>query len=159
MNRSAKHIVFLILIISITALILVSCGQPIILPRPSQDEGVTPFEPTGKIDYTLENGVLTVSCETDIMDGAIITVTVDGTDGTNYETVTLTKSGNIEQSFTVSENWPDSIIASVICTSKNQPDSVLEAYGKNFQNLSGDNVLWNTDGCFFGVQTDIISVR
>lgn len=160
MSKSLKKIVIMAVLAVICVSALVGCGKQEILPRPQADEGVTPIEITGDITYTLNEGVLTVNCKTDIMDGATVTVTIDAIDGTNVDSKEFEGAKNeFSTEFKVTEDWPEIVYATYVCTSKDQPDEITDAYGKKFQNITGEDVMWNTDGCFFAVQTEKIAVK
>jgi len=160
MSRTLKKIVITVVIAVLSIAVLAGCGKQEVLPRPAADEGVTPIEVTGEISYTLENGVLTVNCKTDIMDGAKVTVAIDAVDGTNVTSKEFEGAKNeFSTEFEVTEEWPDEVFATYVCTSKKQPKEITEVYGKGFQNITGEDVMWNTEGCFLAVQTEKITVR
>ncbi len=118
---------------------------------------------TGSCTAELVDGKLVVSGETNLMDGTNGIISVLNSDGTRIEQQKVTKEGdNLKAEFTVGEDWPDKVYGFLMFdTSKSdgQPDEVKEAYGKKFQNLTGDDLIWDQNGIIVVFQSEAVEIN
>ena len=136
----------------LTVVLLAGCGSPTI-NRPQKTPGAVGVNVTGSCDIELGGGVITVSGQTDIMNGSLIHVSVVSQDGMIVDAVTFAKTEDaVKYEFAVtSEKYDDSVkkVTGFITCAPSlygaQPEAVYAVYGKNFENIEGDNI-WNNDG-------------
>ena len=155
-----KLIVLLVIVIAAVA-VLAGCGGAQEIKRPEAD-GET-FTVTGSCTAELSDGKLVVSGETNLMDGTNGIISVLNSDGTRIEQHNVTKEGdNLKAEFTVAEDWPETVYGFIMFdTSKSdgQPDAVKEAYGKKFQNLVGDDLIWDQSGIIVVFQSEAVKIK
>ena len=142
------------------SLVLAGCGVSQIT-QPAPDEGVTPTKITGSCTLEkIDESTLRVRCTTDLMDGAIVGISIDSYNGEVLAEQTFTKKGdNFYADFTIDPKWDEPIYGNVVCSPNlygGQPDAVKNAYGAKLQNIEGDSVIWNLDGNVVVFQSEIM---
>lgn len=143
--------VILILVCICLAAALAGCGA-VVLTRPAKSDGAASVAITGSCNMSLENGVITITGQTNIMDGALLQIAVVGQDGLTVDSKVITKSGDqISQSFNISEKYKDikTVFGFITCAPSQygaQPDGVYNSYGRKFENITADNDNYQWDG-------------
>lgn len=148
--RFRKFAVVAMILLSVV--LLSACGASAIT-RPVPTVGAAMVSVSGSCEIALEDGFITVSGETDIMDGALIHLSIVSQDGMIVDSVKFTKNGDaVSHRFTVTaDKYDDSIMkvtGFITCAPSlygAQPEGVYNVYGKDFENIEGD-FLWNNDG-------------
>jgi len=133
------------------------------LDRPSMSAGAASYEVTGSCEAVLNGDVLTVSGKCDIADGTYGTISVYSTSGEELANEVIVKTGdNLKHDFTVQDNWSDQVYGFITFDTKqagDQPEAILAMYGKKFENISGEGVVWDSHGIAVVYQSEIITVR
>ena len=143
---------------------LAGCGGGRTLQKPAMQEGAVAVEVTGSCDIKLENGVITVSGETNLMNGAIVYISVEAQNGITLDSRKSIVGGeSISEDFVVSgDKYDDSvktITGHITCAPRlygNQNPDILNVYGSKFENIQSEgNLIWDSTGCFvvFGSKT------
>lgn len=133
--------------------VLSGCGGAP-LEKPERLADVPTYDVTGTCELSLASNVITVSGETDLMDGVIIHVSVHDQAGNELDSVNIVKNGDkISQDFQiVGSKYNESVkyIAGFItCVPKlygKQSDSVFKNYGEEFEYVNTENELYNNEG-------------
>lgn len=100
--------------------------------------------------------VITVSGQTDLIDGVILHISVHDQAGNELDSVNIIKNGDkISQDFQITNNFYDDsvkyILGYITCAPNlygDQSDSVIKNYGEEFEYIDtkdGDSI-WNNDG-------------
>lgn len=152
MQKKRFKIYGVAVMVLLAAALLAGCGAPA-LPRPTPSAGAAPVRVSGSCEITVGDGVITVSGETDIMDGALMHVSVVSQAGMIVDSVTFTKNGDtVSKDFSITPAKYDETVQKVAgyitCAPSlygAQPQSVYDAYGKKFENIDSGFV-WNNDG-------------
>ncbi|MBC5646968.1 hypothetical protein [Christensenella tenuis] len=156
-----KKLIVLLVIVIAAVTVLAGCGGAQEIKRPEADG--TKFEVTGSCTAELTDGKLIVSGETNLMDGTNGIISVLNSDGTRIDQQKITKEGNnLKAEFTVKEDWPETVYGFVMFdTSKSdgQPEAVKQAYGKKFQNLEGEDLIWDKNGVIVVFQSEAVKVK
>ncbi len=131
------------------------CGSVDLSKPKSSTEGAA-VSVTGSCDIAVNGDKITVSGTTDILDGAILYISVLSQDGKTRDSVKITKAGGeISQEFAITaEKYDDSVksvTGYITCAPSlygNQPDNVYTAYGRKFENVTAPegDLVWNKDG-------------
>lgn len=159
--RKLNFKIFLVLFVVIIAASFSACSSPV-LSRPLPSPGVTTIKINGSCDISINNNVVTVSGQTDIMDGAILQIAVLGQNGMTLDSVIITKSGDqISHDFTITDKYKGvtAVTGFITCMPKlygNQPDAVYKAYGNKFENV--DAAQWNAEGNIIIFQSKTIDL-
>ena len=157
-----KIVIVLLLVIAMLAMAGCSCGSGQ-LTKVERAEGAQPVTVTGAVTVTQQGNTLHVSCSTDLMNGSIIKVAIDGTDGSEVASVVYEKTcDNFYADFEIGEKWPDKVYASLVMEPKangDQPKEVDEAYGARLENLEGENILFNYEGCLVVFQSEMLTIQ
>ncbi len=161
--RKNKIIVTIVLIV-VLASVLAGCGGNVTqIARPKVEEGAQMFEVTGSCKAVLNGSVLTVSGETNLMDGTNGVISVMGSGGALLDSVKLQKQGNnLTADFAVQADWPETVYGFLTFDTQKadtQLKEVREVYGNKFENLSGPNVVWNQKGCVATFQSEPVKVK
>lgn len=142
------------------ALLLCACARTPNLTKPAMAEGAKPFEVSGECEAALQDGgsSLQVSGTCNLMDGTNGIIRILSAEGSKLAEQKFTKEGEtISHSFEVKRDWPDVLYGFISFdtqTSDSQPKEVLEAYGKRFENLEGENVIWDLKGVIAVFQSE-----
>ena len=153
----------LILALALTVAAFAACGSATI-SRPTPSEGAQTVEIGGDVRAEIRSGELYVSCSTDALDNTVLKVSVDSYTGDELASVVYYKTcPNFYASFPIEESWGTGpVFASLVIESKangDQPKEVYEQYGNRFENLTGENVLWNANGNVVVIQTGPIALE
>lgn len=151
------------LLLGALVLVMLGCARTSDIARPSSEDGKT-ITVTGSCEAKLEQGnaVLAVTGTCNLMDGTNGIFSVLGADGTKVEEHQFTKEGaEMSWLFDVKADWPDVVYGFISFDTQNtqrQPDTVTDAYGKRFQNLTGDYVIWDTKGVIAVFQSKPVEI-
>ncbi|MGI6152785.1 MAG: hypothetical protein ACOYJB_02960 [Christensenellaceae bacterium] len=125
------------------------CGGAAVIARPAPQEGAEVHYVTGSCTATLSGNEITVSGTSDIMDGTNGTISILGLNGKVLEEEKITKEGdNLTYTFTVDPSWPDIVYGFITFGPKvgdSQSRDINDVYGRNFQNVDGDEgtIVWD----------------
>lgn len=150
---------FKIIVAVVMALIFVGaaagCSAPMVT-KPQMTANATAVKVDGSCHVELNGDTLTVKGETNIMDGAMLHISIVSQDGMIVDFVKMTKQGDsISQDFKItSEKYDDTVKAVtgyISCAPSlygTQPDAVYNAYGKKFENVEAPegDIVWNSNG-------------
>lgn len=156
-----KKLIILLVVVLAAAIIFTGCGgaQEIKKPEPVG----TVFEVTGTCEAKIEGDKLVVFGETNMMDGTNGIIGVLNSDGTRIEEQKVTKQGdNLRAEFLIEGDWPEIVYGYIMFDtqkSSGQPQEVKNAYGSKFENLSGENVIWNQQGVIAIFQSEKVEVK
>ena len=155
MKNTSRKILIILAAVLLLALAGCAAGD---LKAPAADEGVTPQKVSGTCTLTRSGDTLRVSAHLDLMDGVNLRFALDAYDGKSLAEATYLKAGDdLYAEFAIDPKWEGKVYGSVIC----EPDSiraqakeVTAAYGKRFQNITGDDVIFNAQGNIFVIQSE-----
>jgi hypothetical protein len=147
-----SFIIFVAVCTAILSLLLSGCGAAAIA-RPTPDPGAQLVKITGSCDITVNGNVITVSGTTNIMDGAMIYISVLGQNGMTLDKATIKKSGDqISQNFTMDDKYEkiNAITGFITCAPRlyGTQDDLYKTYGNKFENIDApnDNYQWDNEG-------------
>jgi len=158
-----KKKIALILGIILTATTLASCTGAAKVSRPSMSEGATAITVTGncKIEKVDEKTVR-VSAECDLVDGTLVRLSVDSQLGKMLDSKVLVKGSEaLIAEFEIQEDWPEIVMGNLVSAASSmgkQPSNVTDVYGKKFENLSGDNVVYSATECSLVLQSETLKI-
>ena len=151
MNKISKAIIIAV-IIMITVLSLAGCGgKSNTIAQPAPEEGAKTVEITGSctVEKTGDRNIR-VHGVSNLMNGTKMAVCIDTAYGENIETKKYyVDSEGFYADFTIPKNEEGPFYASIVVMPTGhgkQPLEVREAYGPQLQNLTGEHVIWNTEG-------------
>lgn len=143
------------ILVVLLAVFMVGCGS-VSTPKPTMSENATPVAVDGSCEIALNGDTLTVSGEMNVMEGALLHMSIVSQDGMIVDYVTMPKNGDqISHDFTITSEKYDETVKQVTgfitCAPTlygQQPEAVYAAYGKKFENLQGPegDIVWNGDG-------------
>lgn len=141
-----------------------SCSGTRDIAKPAPAEGAEPVEVEGSCSAQLINGgsVLAVTGTCSLMDGTNGIVSVLSAEGRQLDAHKFTKEGpELGWDFEVKRDWPDIVYGFISFDTQNcdsQPKEVTEAYGKRFQNLEGEDVIWDMKGVIAVFQSEPVNI-
>ena len=155
MQKKSIKILILVIALALMMTMLAGCGSAS-LKAPEAASEVQTYEITGTCEIAVNDGVVTVSGETNILSDARIHVSVHAQSGTELDGITITKqSGNdqISEDFVMDNDYDDaqSIIGYITLAPKEygkQLDKIYDAYGDNFEYVetADENEIYNRNG-------------
>ena len=160
-----KKRIISILIIVFTCVILLTGCSATAAQRPQPQDGTETFTITGECSAYADGGKIVVSAASDIATGTNGTLSVFSSVGKELAKEDITqeeKNGELKCEFTIEESWPDDVygyLAFDTDQSQKQPDEITALYGKQFENIQGDNVVWSSKGCAVVFQSDLVHIR
>lgn len=157
--------VMMALVVTVSA---AGCAAPVV-NKPQMTAGATAVKVTGSCTIEVNGDTITVKGETDIMDGAILNISVLSQDGMIVDKVNITKQGDsISQDFKItSEKYDDTVktvtgyIACAPSLYGAQPKAVTTAYGSKFENVQGPDgdIVWNSNGVVIVFGSDSVELK
>lgn len=148
MQKNRTKIVLFILCVILITTVFSGCSGGASLPMPTA--GGLKIPVTGNCEMVLNEGVITVSGQTDLMDGVLLNVSVVAQDGMVIDSVTFIKNGDeISQDFQITAEKYDgvkSIIGYITCSPSKQTEAVYAAYGEKFASIELSDFVWDKDG-------------
>lgn len=149
-----KIIAAVVMVLALTAM-AAGCGASAVT-KPQPSGGVMAAKVSGSCTIEVSGDTVTVTGETDIMDGAIIHVSIVSQDGMIVDSVAGPKQGDtVTREFKITgDKFDDSVksvtgyIACAPTLYGTQPDAVYSAYGKKFENVEAPegDLVWNSSG-------------
>ncbi len=155
--RKIKKIAVVLAMVAMLA-VLAACGAASIT-RPIAEEGKDMVAVEGTCSISREGDVLKVSVSTNLMDGAAMKVTIDSYNGDQLAAKYYTKAGdNFYVEFDIDPEWSGIVYGTMTCephANGDHTEEIYEAYGDNFQNIEGEDVLYNlTEGNYLVLQSE-----
>ncbi len=158
-----KKLILLLVIVLVTVTVFAGCGGAVEIKRPEPDKDIPVFNVTGSCKAELNGNVLTVSGQTNLMDGTNGIIGVYSSDGTRVDQKKFTKQGdNLTAEFEVKVDWPETVYGNIMFDtqkSDGQPDEVKKTYGKHFQNLDGEGIIWDKNGNIVIFQSEAVTIK
>ncbi|WP_147554014.1 hypothetical protein [Christensenella timonensis] len=156
-----KKLILLLAVTMVAAFIFSGCNGAQEIKRPEPDGTTT--EATGSCQAVLNGDTLTVSGETNLMDGTNGIISVLNANGITLEQQKITKNGdNLTWDFKVVDEWPEVVYGFITFDTQKadgQPDEVKKAYGNKFQNLTGKHTIWDQKGVIAVFQSEEVKVK
>ncbi len=155
MQKKRFKIIAAIMMALVVTVCAAGCAAPVV-NKPQMTAGATAVKVTGSCTTEVNGDTITVKGETDIMDGAVLNISVVSQDGMIVDKVNVTKQGDsISQEFKItSDKYDDTIkqvtgyIACAPSLYGAQPKEVIDAYGSKFENVQAPDgdIVWNNNG-------------
>lgn len=152
-TKKRKYI-FAVVLAVVTLFLITACGSSQLQqPPPDSDATVITVEGTCTVERVGDN--LRVYCSSNVENGAVVKLTLDTYDGVELASKTYTKQGDdIYAEFAIEPSWKGEIFGSMTCSPIDQPAEITEKYGKRFQNIRGDQVIFDVSGNIFVAQSE-----
>lgn len=153
---------FVVVIVGLAILCLCACSRSPNLVKPAPAEGATPVEVEGSCEATLQGTTLEIDGSCNLMNGTNGIIRILSADGSRLAEQKFTKeSDDISYSFEVGKDWPEIVYGFISFDTQDaesQPKEVLDAYGKRFENLEGENVIWDLKGVIAVFQSEAVEI-
>lgn len=155
-----KKIIALVLMVTLTAALLTGCASAVTsVAQVAADEDATLKEITGSCEIEkVDDNTLRVHCTTNLIPTTKIAVTLDTYQGKNLETKKMSvEQESFDVDFAIEDGWDYPITATIVCTYSDhgrQLKAVKEEYGNAFRNMTGEHVIWNSDGNFVAIGSE-----
>lgn len=155
---------FLILMICLTMLIICGCGKNSSeVLKPTQSEGAQSYNIEGDCIANLNNNILTVSGTNNVIDNTNGVITILNSNGSVADKKKFQQqNGSVTMDFDVKDDWTDSVYACIAYSTQQgdkQPREITDIYGKKFENMTGENVIWDLKGVIAVFQSDAVKIR
>lgn len=155
LNRYSRIFAMVVAVLLLITM-LGGCSGGGTLNKTEMKEGAVAVTVTGSCNIKVENGVITVSGETNLLSGSILYISVEAQNGITLDSVKITKgdSDQISQDFSITDDkYTDSVVSvigHITCAPRlygTQPANIYETYGDKFENIVSDgNLIWNSSG-------------
>ena len=166
MLKKYVRIITAVMAVMITIL-LAGCGNAD-LSKPKMKEGAVQVPVKGTCDMVVEDGVITVSGETDLLAGSILYISVEAQNGMTLDYVKMTKgdANAVSHKFNMNEKYDDSVktitghISFAPTLYGKHADIVYETYGDKFENIVSDDssLVWNSNGVIVVFASDAVEL-
>lgn len=154
--KRVKLTAFLAVIVAV-AISFAGCGSAS-LPRPQADVSKI-VDVTGSCDMKIENNKAIVECKSDMIDGTIFRLSVESPEAKQLAYKDIVKNGdNLKAEFDLTnfnETSYYGFATSAPALYGNQPDAVLNKYGKKYENIKSDQILWTMDSCILVISSGV----
>ncbi len=165
-KKRFKIIVAIMMALVFTAL-AAGCAAPVVT-KPQMTANATAVKVDGSCQIEVNGDTVTVKGETNIMDGAMLHVSVLSQDGMIVDFVKMTKQGDaISHDFKITKEKYDDTVKSltgyISCAPSlygAQPPAVLAAYGEKFENVEAPegDLVWNSNGVVIVFGSDSVNL-
>lgn len=154
----------LILILCVAISLLSSCARKTYeVAKPAQSEGAQSYNIEGTCVAELNGSTLSVSCTNNIIDNANGVITILNSNGSVAEEKKFKQEhGSVNMDFDIKDDWTDSVYACTAFSTQQgdkQPKEVTEIYGKKFENMIGENIIWDLKGVIAIFQSEAVKIR
>jgi hypothetical protein len=167
MLKKYVKIIAIVMVAVMITMLIAGCGNAD-LSKPKMKEGAVEVPVKGSCDMVVEDGVITVSGETDLLAGSILYISVEAQNGMTLDYVKMTKgdANAVSHKFNMNEKYDDSvktITGHISCAPTlygKHADIVYETYGDKFENIvSEDNLVWNSNGVIMVFASDTVELK
>ena len=141
---------------------LCACGAASIT-KPIPDESAEIVKIDASCTMTRVGDKLKVSVSTNLMDGAVMKVTIDSYNGDQLAAKYYTKAGdNFYVEFDIDPKWSGAVFGTMVCEphmNGEHTTEIYDKYGKRFQNIAGEHILYNmSEGNYLAVQSEEVEL-
>ncbi len=168
MQKKRFKIIIAVMMVLVFVGAAAGCAAPVVT-KPQMTANATPVKVDGSCQIELNGDTLTVKGETNILDGAMLHISVVSQDGMIVDFVKMTKQGDsISQDFKItSEKYDDtvkSVTGYISCAPTlygTQPDAIYSAYGQKFENVEAPegDIVWNSNGVVIVFGSDSVEIN
>ncbi|MEF9988091.1 MAG: hypothetical protein RR632_02455 [Christensenella sp.] len=156
-----KKLIALFITVIAAVTIFTGCGGAQDIKKPEATG--TMVKITGSCKAELKGSTLTISGTSDIMDGTNGIISVLNSNGTRVAQQKITKQGdNLKAEFAVTEDWPQTVYGYIMFDtqkSDGQPAEVKKVYGDKFQNLEGEDIIWDKAGVIVIFGSEAVKIK
>ncbi len=159
--KRKNRVLALCLALLLAAMMLASCGGGSALKRLEPQEGDEKVALTGSCTVEHTGSTLRVNLSSNLQSGAIVKFSVDDYEGKELASKEYAVSGeHIYAEFEIDPSWGGIVYGTVQCSPQtgSQPAEVTDLYGKFFQNIDGEHVIWNEKNNIFIVQSEKVDL-
>ncbi len=142
----------------------VSCTSSKItsIKKPARPDDAVICNLSGSIETVLDYEKITVKGKTNLMNGTVAKVSIFSSDGNELVSEKITIDGeNFAVCFDKPADFSGNVYGFLSCSyTKNgdQPKEVIKEYGKNFLNIDGENVIWNSREYMFVLMSETVEL-
>ena len=161
MMKKKYKIFALSLALLMAAMLLASCGGGSALKKLEPQEGVEKVQLNGSCAVQVTGDTLRIDFSSNLLNGAIVKFSVDDYEGKELAAKEYSVSGeHIYAEFEIDPSWKGIVYGTVQCSPQtgSQPTEVTELYGKFFQNIDGEQIIWNEKNNIFIVQSEKVKL-
>ena len=160
--KLTKRMVALAACLMLCMAVLAGCSGKTALAQKQPQEGDTVYQLSGKCTAEVKDGKVTSYLHSNLLEGTAVQFCLDTYDGTQLASATYSVSGEaISATFEMEPAWEGKLIYASVAAAPSlgkQPSAVTEAYGRYFQNIEGDCVIWNKSENIFLAQSGKIQL-
>ena len=158
-----KRLIFLIIITLMFTLLYGCAGKTYEVVKPSQSADAQSYNITGECKATLNDNILYVTGTNNIIDNTNGVITILNSNGSVADEKKFKlENGSVEVDFEVKDDWTDTVYALIAFSTQQgdkQPRDVTDVYGKKFENMTGENIIWDLKGVIAIFQSDVVEIR
>lgn len=160
--RVFKKKLILLVLIAILSLSLVACSNNSGITPAKVDENIAVTELSGVCTATLEGNAVIVSVETNIREDIVFTLSITDKAGEILDELQMVKARDVDPkaSFAIQEEWPDVVIGFLVATSDdNDSDGMKKSYGKDFANITYENMVYTNGKNLIVFKSEPLNIR
>ncbi len=160
MRPDARRIAFIWFMIA-CLVFLAGCSSSNTLEKIEPQEGVETIVLEGTCSAEVGDDTIKVTLHSNLLEGTVVVFSIDTYDGTELASQIYSVSGEtIYAEFERDDTYTGIVYASVVASPSigSQPENVRDAYGRYFQNVDGEHIIWDTKENIFIVQSEKINL-
>lgn len=139
--------------------LLSACGSSNVV-RKMPAENATIYKIEGSVNATVDSTKLTVEFNSNFIKGTQVQISIDSYDGEElFKEIVTVEGENMTLTYDIKDEWKDKkVYVSAFSSAAvgSQPREINDAYGRYFQNVDGDFLMWNTAENMILIQSDKI---
>ena len=162
MHKRMKRVLVTVLLV-VLVMSFAGCSRSASVVRQPLEDNTAYVSVSGTCTASVESGNVVVSAETDIIDSAIVTLSVTDISGKILSEMKLIKNGDsITASFPIGTDWGDEVYGYLVMTPESngkQPDGVLSVYGNKFGNIESDYLIYDGKVNMIVIQSEKLTIE
>lgn len=160
--KLTRRMVALMACLMLCMAVLAGCSGNAALAQKQPQEGDTIYQLSGKCTAKVEDGKIVIYLHSNLLEGTAVQFCLDTYDGTQLASAVYSVSGEtISATFEMEPSWEGKLVYASVAAAPSlgkQPSAVTEAYGRYFQNIQGESIIWNKAENVFLVQSGKIQL-
>lgn len=160
--KAMKKGMALVLCLVLCVTVLTGCGGSKALEQIKPQEGKEVYTLTGECTAEVKDGKITIYLTSNLLEGTVACFSVDSYDGEELVNESYAISGEtVSVSFDIPAEWEGKAVYATVTAAPSlakQPGEVTDVYGRYFQNIDGENIIWNKTENIFIAQSGKIEL-
>ena len=154
--------ILLLVAVLVLSLSLVGCSNNTSVTPAAVDSEIELLELEGTCTAELVGDTVVVSVVTNLKSDVVFKLSVTDEAGNVLDELQMTKMSDVDPvaEFTIEEDWPDVVYGFLVADpDDNDVTSITNSYGKNFGNITYENMVYENNKNYIVFMSDPLTIR